>query len=285
MMKELEKLFQAKDPKIKFSHNGNRVRCFPHVINISVKTGLSVLTCLSPILDGSKDNDGITANELSTPDISNNLASTSEYREALGKDLISTVRQLVNTCRASGNRRDDFRDIVINMQSELQAQKAMRSGNLSENLEKDDVLERVVVLLRDVDTRWSSIFFMVDRFLELYPAVERFINENSAFDSVMLPNNVDLIVLNDIRKYLHAFHCVQEAASAEKTPTLAIVLPLYEELIEILKAMKMKLPNLSHVIDASLQKLFEYVNKARSTRVYALAMGRSHSSKICSQCS
>lgn len=72
------------------------------------------------------------------------------------------------------------------------------------------------------------------------------------------------------------FHSIQELASAEKTPTLSIILPLYEGLIEMLGLMKTTLPNLSHIIDVSLRKLREYVDKARGTRIYALAMGEAY---------
>lgn len=72
------------------------------------------------------------------------------------------------------------------------------------------------------------------------------------------------------------FHSIQELASAEKTPTLSIILPLYEGLIEMLGLMKTTLPNLCHIIDVSLRKLREYVDKARGTRIYALAMGEAY---------
>ncbi|KAJ3817084.1 hypothetical protein F5880DRAFT_1632135 [Lentinula raphanica] len=39
-----------------------------------------------------------------------------------------------------------------------------------------------------------------------------------------------------------------------------------------MELMRDKLPNLSHVVDVSLNKLHEYINKARTTRIYVLAM-------------
>ncbi|KAJ3974853.1 hypothetical protein EV361DRAFT_588665 [Lentinula raphanica] len=64
------------------------------------------------------------------------------------------------------------------MREELQ-KKRQQSGTDTETAadeNEDALLERVVVLLRDVDTRWSSTFFMVDRFLELYPVSESALN-------------------------------------------------------------------------------------------------------------
>ncbi|KAJ3816821.1 hypothetical protein F5878DRAFT_549994 [Lentinula raphanica] len=138
------------------------------------------------------------------------------------------------------------------------------------------LLEHVVVLLRDVDTRWSSTFLMVNCFLELYPAIECFIHSDPKLSSTtQLFTSTELEVLNDIREYLYTFHSIQELASAEKTPTLLIVLPLYEGLLEILELMRDRLPNLSQVIDVLLDQLREYINKARTTCIYALAMGKS----------
>lgn len=65
-------------------------------------------------------------------------------------------------------------------------------------------------------------------------------------------------VLNDIRRFLHAFHIVQELVSAEKIPTLAFVLPLYDKLLTLLEDIKKHLPALSFAISASQRKLKEY---------------------------
>ncbi|KAI5828857.1 hypothetical protein K523DRAFT_243539, partial [Schizophyllum commune Tattone D] len=61
---------------------------------------------------------------------------------------------------------------------------------------------------------------------------------------------------------------------AQKTPTLSVVLPLYAELIETLEAYKQQpgLKRIAHVYQASIDKLNEYLDKARTNRVYALAM-------------
>ncbi|KAH7868956.1 ribonuclease H-like domain-containing protein, partial [Lentinula edodes] len=204
--------------------------------------------------------------------------STEDYRRSLESDLVSRVRQIITLCRASGNRRDDFRETVMSMCKEMQKNGAHECADDNDNM--DGLLERVVVLLRDVDTRWSSTFFMVDRFLELYPAIERFITNDPKLSDTVLFSAVDIQVLNDIREYLYLFHSIQELASAEKTPTLSIVLPLYEGLIEMLGLMKSTLPNLAHIIEVSLRKLHEYVDKARGTRIYALAMAINPTTKL-----
>jgi hypothetical protein len=72
--------------------------------------------------------------------------------------------------------------------------------------------------------------------------------------------------------FLNVFHSAQQIVSAEKTPTLSIVIPIYEKLITMLSNLKRHLPNLKHAISASIDKLEEYMGKARSTKMYVLAM-------------
>ncbi|KAJ7039416.1 hypothetical protein C8F04DRAFT_898191, partial [Mycena alexandri] len=66
---------------------------------------------------------------------------------------------------------------------------------------------------------------------------------------------------------------VEELVSAEKTPTLSIVLPLYERLIIMLRNLKRQLPKLGHAISAAIHKLEEYLGLSRRAPIYALAMG------------
>lgn len=85
-----------------------------------------------------------------------------EYWETLKRDVVGRERRLVAACRASGQRREDFKNTIVN-------------GN--ENGGWGDAgLLRVVVLLRDVDTRWSSTFLMIDRVLELHLVSSRLRN-------------------------------------------------------------------------------------------------------------
>jgi hypothetical protein len=88
-------------------------------------------------------------------------------------------------------------------------------------------------------------------------------------------DDMDLQVLSDIRKFLNVFHTAQQIVSAEKTPTLSIVILIYERLISMLTDLKKHIPNLVYAIDASIDKLREYMEKARSTKMYVLAMCKS----------
>ncbi|KAJ6506004.1 hypothetical protein DFH09DRAFT_943442, partial [Mycena vulgaris] len=213
--------------------------CFPHVINIAVQTALKVLSAL--------------------PDL---LAADPEYWQVLQNDVVGLARSLVTACRASGQRRDDFEETI---------EKGNENGGWGEPPE----LLRVVGLLKDVDTRWSSIFLMVDRLLELYQAIDALLNLDKYSDlSYMLLSDLELQVLRDVRQFLQVPHVVQELVSAEKTPTLCIVLPLYERLILMLRDLERQLPKLGHAISAAIRKLEEYLALSRRAPIYALAMGR-----------
>ncbi|KAJ7306235.1 hypothetical protein DFH08DRAFT_918611 [Mycena albidolilacea] len=194
--------------KIPFDSEGNRIRCFPHVINLAVKAGLAALVDL-PIY---------------SPDI---------YWDALMLDPVGAARKLVTAARASGQR------------------------DPPERL-------RVVGLLKDVETRWSATFLMVDRVLEQYLAIDKFLNA---------PEQEDISHHSFDAMTLRIFHLVQEIVSAEKTPTLSVVLPLYEKLIVMLNDLTKELGEISHAIKASVEKLEEYLAVSRCTKIYSLAMG------------
>ncbi|KAI3998364.1 hypothetical protein K523DRAFT_197967, partial [Schizophyllum commune Tattone D] len=66
-------------------------------------------------------------------------------------------RQLVIALRASGQRREEFENLIKRVND--------AGGWAAEGGEKIKI--RVVGLLRDVDTRWSSLFLMLKRLLEL----------------------------------------------------------------------------------------------------------------------
>jgi hypothetical protein len=119
--------------------------CFPHVTNIATKTGLKYLTQV-PADDTEVDAVLIEEEFPLLPPSSMDAA----YRDALEGDVVAAARKLVNVCRASGQRREALREII-------------KEGN-AQNLFTLDELE----LLRDVDTRWSSTFYMIDRLILMY---------------------------------------------------------------------------------------------------------------------
>ena len=254
-------------------------RCFPHVTNISTKTGLKHLTKV-PADDDPEIDDPILIEEEFPEIISWDV--NAEYRDALERDIVSAARKLVNAVRASGQRREALESLIID-------------GNTHgwfKNPAGEPYQLANLVLLRDVDTRWSSILYMIDRLIINYPvrsncvslqpiyfnpcqfqAVKIMLNqpEHSDIEHLAL-SDLELQVLSDIRRFLNVFHSAQQVVSAEHTPTLSIVIPTYELLITMLNDLKRHLLNLKHAIQASITKLEEYMGKARSTKMYILAM-------------
>ncbi|KAI0658860.1 hypothetical protein C8Q70DRAFT_916815 [Cubamyces menziesii] len=230
MLEDLERLL--KERGIPFHREGNRLRCFPHVVNISVTHGLSALT--------------------------QEAAADPAYADALQNDPVKRARQLVTACRASGLRREAFA-------------KTITEGNESGAFGEGKQL-RQVQLLRDVSTRWSSTFLMIDRLLELYPVCTHFALSEDIEQYLL--EDAELSALHDIREFLYLPHLVQELLSSEQTPTASQALPAYERLLRMLKLAKVKHPKISHAICASVTALEKYMQKTRQTRVYALAMGK-----------
>ncbi|KAF5358783.1 hypothetical protein D9758_008530 [Tetrapyrgos nigripes] len=277
MMRSLERVFH--DIDVEFSAEGNCICCFPHVVNIAVKTGLSRLT-YSDQPQGFDDADGVTEVEIQEflPTHPNDDIPA-DYRAALQTDLVSKVRKLVNACQASGKRRANLHKIIIEIREADLKKKEEEGIQITDEMEEDVI--KVVVLLRDVDTCWSSIYLMINRLLDLYEAVQKFaqLDENEEIRSLLL-SQAELHVLKDIQLYLKTFHLIQELVSGQKTPTISFVLPLYEQLIANLKTLKIVIPRLSHMIESSLEKLYEYVDKARSTHMYAFALVINPTSKM-----
>ncbi|TFK63477.1 hypothetical protein BDN72DRAFT_748130, partial [Pluteus cervinus] len=253
-MAELERLLERK--RVVFLRNGNRIRCFPHIINIIVKTGLRDLTSIDLESDPEVMQDDIF--EL-LGDSACNLPTEidDEYLHALQADVIGLVRKLVAALRASHSRREALKEVI-------------EQGNKEGWFDKEIP---VVTLLRDVDTRWSSIFLMADRVYILYPAIKIMLRREEYKDlrhHLLTP--IQLRVLSDIRGFLRIFHAAQQVVSADKTPTLSTVIPIYEQLKGMLEDACFSYPNIKHAIFASLNKLREYVAKAQSTPIYQLSM-------------
>ena len=140
--------------------NPFQFRCFPHVTNISTKTGLKHLTQVPA--DDDPEIEDPTLVEEEFPEIIP-WDVNFEYCDALERDMVSAARKLVNAVRASGQRREALESIIVD-------------GNAHgwfKNTEGEPYQLTNLVLLRDVDTRWSSILYMIDRLIVNYPVRNR----------------------------------------------------------------------------------------------------------------
>jgi hypothetical protein len=134
--------------------------CFAHVINLAVQAIYAAL----------KDGKGLEEQYLlgASTQISDAALSTmtlprgvtvADYQHALETDVLGTARKLVAACRVSGRHREEFEDMIL-------------KGNLEEKWKDSNgnpCPQRVLQLLRDCETRWSSTYLMVDRVLEMLP--------------------------------------------------------------------------------------------------------------------
>jgi hypothetical protein len=74
----------------------------------------------------------------------------SAYRGAVANDLLRRAREVISMIRASGRRRDAFMETI---------KSGNRKGWYKSPLAKVPENE----LLRDVSTRWDSVYFMLNR--------------------------------------------------------------------------------------------------------------------------
>lgn len=243
-------------------------RCFPHVVNIAVQTVVKELkeNPYEPVLESCTSASGPDKNLLL-------------YADAVRSQPIGTTRDIVAVCRKSGHRRVELQQIID-------------TGNKSLAWDREI---RMVQLLRDCETRWSSTFNMIDRVIELYPVcrcngsrlscpdlcfclqpVEHFLSQPSMSEfthHLFKPKAYE--VLHHIHQMLEIPHRCQELLSAEKTPTLSLVLPTYEMLVVLWGQLSHAIPELSHYIRLGIGKIMEYMSKGRRSRIYALAMRKS----------
>ncbi|KAF8149540.1 hypothetical protein B0H34DRAFT_667783 [Crassisporium funariophilum] len=230
---------------INFDADGNRVRCFPHIINISAQT----------IAQELKDAPHMVTATLSMAD--DGREERELYQAALEANPIGKARAIVAAMRASGQRREDLREVID-------------QGN------KDGCWAEViplVQLLRDVETRWSSLLAMIKCVIELYPAIMVLLDKTKYSTLGWLQFTAEEYqVLNDIVTVLEQPHFVQELLSAEKTPTLSLALPAFELLLINWTVIQSTIPELAHYIGVGMHKIREYVEKGRKSQIYALAM-------------
>lgn len=69
-------------------------------------------------------------------------------------------------------------------------------------------------------------------------------------------------------------HAFQQRLSAEATPTLCEALPAFESMKRVWTTQKDEMPEVASIIDAGLDKLEEYRERADLVPAFVLAMGK-----------
>ncbi|KAF7318939.1 Dimer-Tnp-hAT domain-containing protein [Mycena chlorophos] len=246
-MAELADLINAdRDATIPFHEDGNRIRCYGHIINIAAQTLMKEI----------KENPTAPLYTDGAPDFeSEDYGRVLDLVADLEKDICGMVRAIVSACRASGQRREDLASTI-------------KQGN-----DDGTWLLPLLQLLRDCETRWSSTYNSNDRVFVLYPAIHHWLERpaQAAIKHLQLSSS-QLQLLSDLQTILQPAHYAQELLSAEQAPTLSLALPAFELLLQAWLALQKIMPDFEHYIGVGVNKIIEYVNKGRKSRIYALAM-------------
>ncbi|CAE6443976.1 unnamed protein product, partial [Rhizoctonia solani] len=234
----------------RFGRDLNRIRCIPHIINLTVQAMLDALPAAAARF---REEVAAKGDELD--------GEIEEYLQALESGVVDLCRESVKALRSSDIRRQGLRDLILD-------------GNFRGLFRSPDnkiLLVPVLELLRDCLTRWSSTYLMIFRYLELYPAIVWYAHRHPEMNIPVISHK-QFEVLQDICSILSILHHAQELLSAEQTPTLSLALPVYEALLQALRDATYKFPELSYAIVRAELKLESYVVKTRDLPVYALAM-------------
>jgi hypothetical protein len=183
MMKNLEQLLAERELPLEFDASDRRIMCFPHMMNI----------CVQHLNDEISDPDFARLAEAWADAFDDSAVDKAFYLEAVKKNPVGLGRTIVRAIRASGLRRDEFLNVI-------------RTGNLQEwfkapSGEVEQIPE--LQLLRDVKTRWDSIYFMINRLRVLRPAVDLFLSMPTQKDITHYNmNETEWLVLRDYEEIL-----------------------------------------------------------------------------------
>ncbi|PPQ99788.1 hypothetical protein CVT26_009165, partial [Gymnopilus dilepis] len=138
-------------------------------------------------------------------------------------------------------------------------------------------------LLRDVETRWSSTLYMIDRAIHLekpldaicssreFPDLEKYKLTQEEWDA--------LVIVREILLVPDAF---QQKLSAEKTPTLCGALPSFDGMVAMLNEKKELFGQpFAEIIDEGIKKLDAYHNRVAPVPAYTISMRMSSKISHC----
>ena len=138
MMQELETILKTHD--IDFDAKDRRIMCFAHIINLCSGRVIRNLT------DKIADKDGGSSSE--------------SDHDIVPSNPIARARAVVQVIRGSGARRDAFDELIKNG----------NDGKWFKRGKPPQVVQlKPLQLLRDVPTRWDSVYHMLRRLREMRP--------------------------------------------------------------------------------------------------------------------
>ncbi|KAJ3572595.1 hypothetical protein NP233_g2975 [Leucocoprinus birnbaumii] len=177
--------------------------------------------------------------------------------DRLTTDPINKLQNLIRQIRSSSLHRQHFSEIC-------------------QTLYKKDIQ-----LMHDVDTRWSSTLYMIERAIILRSVIKQFL-EIPEFGDLKVHAITDtewksLEVFAEILSVPHAFqHCL----SGEKTPILSEAIPAFEAMSYKWKQQQASYPEVASIIQAGIDKLAVYQQRAETVPAYIVSMVLSPSMKL-----
>ena len=188
-MRELQSLLAEREVAVAvdFDHIKHRVRCYAHIINICSSHIISSMTSVSkdylsdldiPIdsnpticqdyKDESDDDDidpDLGVGELKLDDCYDDCGDSTleEWFAGIKRDPLKRACRIIRLLRSSDQRREGFRKFIV----DGNAQNWFTQKDQSGKREPVQVPERQ--LLRDVKTRWDSVYMMLERLRSLRP--------------------------------------------------------------------------------------------------------------------
>ena len=128
---------------IPFDAEDRRIMCYGHIVDLSSGWVIDGLTGAAEDL---QDWDGPALLD----------AGSQSYEEARARNPVALARTVVRAIRGSGLRRDAFDKVVVNGNAKGWFKEG---GNI--------VKLKRLQLLRDVRTRWDSVYYMLNRLREM----------------------------------------------------------------------------------------------------------------------
>ncbi|KAJ7622680.1 ribonuclease H-like domain-containing protein [Mycena rosella] len=173
--------------------------------------------------------------------------------------------------RKSGQRRDELLGII----EQGNTGELWREFNAAGNAEV--VSLAAVTVLRNVKTRWDSVFYMLRRLRYLRQPITRFFALNRDAQTFSHPLGIeDWNRLEILELILQQPHTIQTIMSSENTPILAGTVPAFELFISAWEAMKADpdpaQENVASIISPGLTIAKNYYKKLEESNAYIIAM-------------
>ncbi|KDQ05496.1 hypothetical protein BOTBODRAFT_122732, partial [Botryobasidium botryosum FD-172 SS1] len=131
-------------------------------------------------------------------------------------------------------------------------------------------------LVLDLGIRWSSTYLMLQRLHQLLFLARP--SQKEVRKHALLP--VDWVLLEHVTEALKVPHQVQQVMSSESTPSLSMVVPAMEAMVEGWRKLELELPHLQPMIMPGRAKIEQYLSGMRNSKAYVIAMCKCYPSPL-----